>query len=494
MCVTLAPPPPPSSAARLSVLLLALLASSSYYCASAEPLVWEDCGASDVGLSVLAYAHDPDPLVAGESSVRSRSFHYCSGDDADAPLVTLREEVEIQESFLDPTDPAFPGWDSIPPYFNNSFDVGAAQDLVPIAPDSNFSYSDEHSPSSNPNTTWYRSVEHYYGTAGNSSGEEEYIGCVVVEYQQVAKAAPTYVAAVAQVAGVGAADASPEDAIAAGLAQYAAVAAAAAKDAGAQVVVFPEWGLMGEGAWGVSSREAVAPFCEDVSGGNGVTMEGLAALARNLSVVVVANVCDKVVCAADDVESCPFGDGVQLFNTEVALDEAGQLLAKYHKTHVWKRGVFDVPQEVEVVTFAASFGVTFGLFVCFDIAFPRPQRDLLGLGVLHFPYSVALSPLLEREKREEEDEEEETLKQLLLGSSGSGQQRNSNDTTTATTTLPTAVFEAWSRWHANATLLAADLGSEGSGVFAGGDQIATASSVPVPGFPGASFLAAEVPV
>lgn len=264
-------------------------------CAFSSKLVWEDCGSEDSDayeLEVLDYEHTPDPLVAGASSIRSRSFRYIGN----RTLLSLRESVAIQESFLDPSDPSFSGWEDIVPYFNNSFDVGESHDLVPVEPQSDFSYSDQHTPSSNPNTTWYRSVEKYYGSydSNNSSDAKAYIGCIVVTYQQVAAAA-SYTAAVAQLPGVGVADASTSDVISRGLEQYRAVANAAVIDARAQMVVFPEWGLMGEGAFGVQSRTAVTPFCEDLSSSpEGQITQGLSGLAKDLSIVVVANICEKV--------------------------------------------------------------------------------------------------------------------------------------------------------------------------------------------------------
>ena len=93
-----------------------------------------------------------------------------------------------------PSDPSFPGWETIPFYFNNSFDVGQSHDLVPVPPHSEISYSDTHPPSSNLNTTWYLSVEHYYGSSTSEQAErgdeEEFIGCITVTYEQVATQTP----------------------------------------------------------------------------------------------------------------------------------------------------------------------------------------------------------------------------------------------------------------------------------------------------------------
>ena len=202
-----------------------------------------------------------------------------------------------------------------------------------------------------------------------------------------------------------------------------------------------------------------------------------------------------MVCAEPtNTTACPFQDGLQLFNTEVAFDESGVLIAKYHKQHVWKRHVFDTPLILEVVTFTASFGVTFGLFVCFDIAFPHPQRDLLELGVRHFPYSVALSPLLDGRAKDATQLDEQELsarKQLLAHLQGPSTSASSFDF--AHWDAPAAIFEAWSRRQENATLLASDLGVASSGIYFAGKQVGTAAKSDVVGFPDASYIAAEVP-
>lgn len=44
------------------------------------------------------------------------------------------------------------------------------------------------------------------------------------------------------------------------------------------------------------------------------------------------------------------------------------------------------PSEIEAVTFETDFGLTFGVFVCFDIYFEYPLRTLLEAGVKHFVY------------------------------------------------------------------------------------------------------------
>ena len=65
------------------------------------------------------------------------------------------------------------------------------------------------------------------------------------------------------------------------------------------------------------------------------------------------------------------------------FDSDGSLLAKYHKTHLFSGEalIFDFPPSVEVVTFKVSFGVTFGIFTCYDILFCDPPLKLIQEGV-----------------------------------------------------------------------------------------------------------------
>ncbi|GMH96444.1 hypothetical protein TrST_g14204 [Triparma strigata] len=233
-----------------------------------------------------------------------------------------------------------------------------------------------------------------------------------------------YVAAVAQHESLGSSSSDGwESVVDMNVNEYRNIAAAASAE-GAQIIVFPEWGLFGtDGA--VKSRNTIEPFCETISdqaaSDSTTTVGKLSTLAAKYGVVVVANVCEKV-----ETESA-----VYLYNTEIALSEKGELLAKYHKEHPWYTDTFDTPTKEEIVTFTTSFGVRFGLFICYDIVHSTPINDLLAEGVTQFPYSVSF-PVDSLEK---------------VG------------------------FQAWSK-HTKATLLASNLGGSGSGIFQKGDVIA----------------------
>ena len=116
---------------------------------------------------------------------------------------------------------------------------------------------------------------------------------------------------------------------------------------------------------------------------NAAFLRSLSCTARDLGSYVVANVLDLVETG---------GGGYKLFNTDVAFDRTGSLVAKYWKWHTFGLSpLIDQPGECErrPASFETDFGVPFGLFVCFDIEFEDPVQVLLDEGVRHFAFSSA---------------------------------------------------------------------------------------------------------
>jgi len=151
-------------------------------------------------------------------------------------------------------------------------------------------------------------------------------------------------------------------------------------------------------------------------------------LAAQNHIVVVINMYDRQPCQQGS-GSCK--DGHFQYNTEVVFDEKGTIIAKYHKMHPWFAEAFDTPPK-NLVTFTTSFGVKFGLMVCFDIAFPSPGPELVKMGVTHFPYSAS---------------------EGIVGK---------------------AIFKTWS-WTYSATVIGANLGLASSAVYTKGTQLASKS-------------------
>lgn len=79
--------------------------------------------------------------------------------------------------------------------------------------------------------------------------------------------------------------------------------------------------------------------------------------------------CDET-CDAENIESCQAKcpeDDVYFYNTDIAFDREGNMVARYHKVQPYFE-VVNVPDGPEFVTFDTDFG-KFGMIVCFDSVF-----------------------------------------------------------------------------------------------------------------------------
>eukprot|EP01132_Coremiostelium_polycephalum_P002228 gene2228-2746_t len=169
---------------------------------------------------------------------------------------------------------------------------------------------------------------------------------------------------------------------------------------GAQIVVLPEYGILGDHFF---TRDEALLFLEQIPEpskkpktqivpcGNYLfndrpILQSLSCMALLNNIHVVANMGDVVPCNRT-VPGCP-GDQRFHYNTEIAFSNTGAILARYHKTHLYEEPLFDQPLVHETVTFKSNFGVTFGMMICFDILHAQPQTDLLEkAGIQHLVYS-----------------------------------------------------------------------------------------------------------
>lgn len=201
----------------------------------------------------------------------------------------------------------------------------------------------------------------------------------------VARVAAGFTAAVVQHEVATGAD--PVATVAANLERYA-VAAANASAQGAQLVVFPEFGL-GIDTSACTTPQTPNPYCEPINYTNGTVVCGSAAggsaaiaaaascMARNHSVWVSINSCEA---AAD-------GN----YNTQLIFDADGAFVTSYRKSHPWYTSCFVTPATPDLVTFSVPFlDAPIGVFTCFDILFPSPGPALAKAGVRHFVYSSAI--------------------------------------------------------------------------------------------------------
>ena len=210
--------------------------------------------------------------------------------------------------------------------------------------------------------------------------------------------ASSYVGAVAQHAVYfGASTESVPELVGVNLDMYARGVELAAKN-GAQIIAFPEFGLvpvadndrakLGEVAEKIPDADGQTIPCANAEFNDRQILQRSSCMARDNSIVVMVNMIDWVDCSAGD-SNCPSDNHYQ-FTTDVIFDEAGRMAAKYHKSHEWPglKPAYDQPANPSRVTYKTSFGVEFGLFICFDIMFQDPPVVLVDSGVRHFLYAV----------------------------------------------------------------------------------------------------------
>ena len=200
---------------------------------------------------------------------------------------------------------------------------------------------------------------------------------------------------------MGTQDSSPDELLDANINIYEEQIALA-KEKGAQILVFPEFGLTAVNS-NNASRADLYPFAERIPESSdkinpcfnsdyktSPILYRISCAAQKYSLTVLVNTIDWIDCDVTVDSNCP-ADGHYQYNTDVVFDETGLLVAKYHKSHEWPPfiGAYDQAPEITHVTYTSSFGVTFGLFICYDIVFPDPAKVLRSEGIAHFLYSVA---------------------------------------------------------------------------------------------------------
>merc|ERR1712232_16968 len=100
----------------------------------------------------------------------------------------------------------------------------------------------------------------------------------------------------------------------------------------------------------------------------------ISCLAIQYNIIIVLDMGDIQPCDKSLDSNCP-SDGRYQYNTQVAFDETGRLLAKYHKTHLFYEPQFNSAKPSDPTTFESSFGVKFGMMICFDMMFGHPSED-----------------------------------------------------------------------------------------------------------------------
>ncbi|CAL4071408.1 unnamed protein product [Meganyctiphanes norvegica] len=179
-------------------------------------------------------------------------------------------------------------------------------------------------------------------------------------------------------------------------AQAYIVFALEAKNSGADIIVFPEYGLTGTGLPMIPDE--IMPYTQNVPDpkdalvpcdfpANDTRTQGLRLLscaARDLQLYLVVDLAELATC--DDCLT-----GHHFYNTQVVFNRQGTLIARYRKRNLF--GEFQLrpgPEEVDTAIFTTDFGVTFALQVCFDILYEYPGVvSVIERGVKHVAMSTA---------------------------------------------------------------------------------------------------------
>ena len=106
----------------------------------------------------------------------------------------------------------------------------------------------------------------------------------------------------------------------------------------------------------------------------------LSCIAVDSGLYVVANVGTLQPCDRSNDSACP-DDGRYQFNTNVAYDPTGRLVARYRKYNLFieEFHIYDRPSSPELVYFETPFGRV-GTFTCFDVIFGEPAMSLVERG------------------------------------------------------------------------------------------------------------------
>lgn len=208
--------------------------------------------------------------------------------------------------------------------------------------------------------------------------------------QASAPDSPTYVAAVVEYSpDTGSPGDSVADIVSKNVAQYVPLIRRAAEQE-VDIIVFPECGLVTYG----SSTKFATPLphpddrvnpCTDTSSNVAEAIRTLSCAARNHSIYVVVNLPEVHPCP--DATNCS-SSSVVYYNSNVVFDRNGTVVARYRKFNLFGEVWFNITSEAELSVFDTDFGVTFGIFTCFDIIFEKPAVSLakvLGVRDVVFP-------------------------------------------------------------------------------------------------------------
>ena len=130
-----------------------------------------------------------------------------------------------------------------------------------------------------------------------------------------------------------------------------------AKEAGAELIVFPEM---------IDTGYSMPVIRARANHWNSGFVPGLQETARKLSIAIVSGVSERA--------------GSLIYNSQVLIDSHGNIPAKYRKTHLY--AVAPVEEQTcfspggSFASFALG-GLRFGFSICYDLRFPEMYRNLV---------------------------------------------------------------------------------------------------------------------
>ncbi|CAG0880439.1 unnamed protein product [Darwinula stevensoni] len=166
-----------------------------------------------------------------------------------------------------------------------------------------------------------------------------------------------------------------------------------AADRGADLMVFPEYGITSLGL--PMEQDKALPFMQDLAAADDLpclqhnsswVIRRLSCTARENRLYLVANVAEKESCNGER-QSCP-ADSPYFYNTNVVFDRDGRLITRYRKKNLYLEPLFE-EGDGKPVTFQTDFGGKFGLLTCFDIMFSEPFLSLLDENITDLIFPTA---------------------------------------------------------------------------------------------------------
>lgn len=151
------------------------------------------------------------------------------------------------------------------------------------------------------------------------------------------------------------------------------------------IIVFNEDGITGWPLGYDEGRDGALPWLEEIPAIGSVPCKSQSVdpeaspsvfygslFAKNYGLTVVIDIGEVEWCDDERGQSCP-SDGRWQFNTQLVFSSDGSLLARHRKLHLFlaDANIFNYPAPA-LDHFESSFGVTFGMLVCFDIWFRYP--------------------------------------------------------------------------------------------------------------------------